>query len=168
TVSVGQVIARMTTVTNGTSATTPAAPAPEAAPSDGDAGAASQAPAALPADAKISPVAARIAAVEGIDLAGVRGSGPGGRITKADVLATAANGGPATATPPAPPPAAAPATGGTPQPLRGGAGMLARYMDESRSIPTATSFRTITVSAMDSRRKELKAAEKRVSFTHLI
>ena len=105
TVSVGQVIARMTTATNGASAATPAAPAPEAASGDGNA--ASQAPAALPADAKISPVAARIAAVEGIDLAGVRGSGPGGRITKADVLATAANGGPATAAP-----AAAPATGG--------------------------------------------------------
>ena len=167
TVSVGQVIARMTTATNGASAATPAAPAPEAAPADGDAGAASQAPAALPADAKISPVAARIAAVEGIDLAGVRGSGPGGRITKADVLATATNGGPATA-PPAPAPAAAPAAGGTPQPLRGGAGMLARYMDESRSIPTATSFRTITVTTMDGRRKQLKDAGLRVSFTHLI
>ena len=156
----------MTTATNGASAATPAAPAPEAAPADGDAGAASQVPAALPADAKISPVAARIAAVEGIDLAGVRGSGPGGRITKADVLATATNGGPATA--PAPAPAAAPAAGGTPQPLRGGAGMLARYMDESRSIPTATSFRTITVTTMDGRRKQLKDAGLRVSFTHLI
>ncbi len=96
----------------------------------------------------------------------MRGSGPGGRITKADVLATAANGGPATA--PAPAAAAAPATGGTPQPLRGGAGMLARYMDESRSIPTATSFRTITVTTMDGRRKQLKDAGLRVSFTHLI
>src|SRR6478735_2365568 len=122
----------MTTATNGAAAATPAAPAPETAPGDGDGDGASP---TLPADAKISPVAARIAAVEGIDLAGVRGSGPGGRITKADVLATAANGGPATATPPAPAPAAAPATGGTPQPLRGAAGMLARYMDESRSIP---------------------------------
>ena len=35
-------------------------------------------------------------------------------------------------------------------------------------MPTATSFRTITVSALDARRSELKAAEKRVSFTHLI
>ena len=46
--------------------------------------------------------------------------------------------------------------------------MLARYMDESRSIPTATSFRTITVTAMDARRKQLKAAGQKVSFTHLI
>ena len=41
-------------------------------------------------------------------------------------------------------------------------------MDESRSIPTATSFRTLTVTMMDGRRKELKAAGQRVSFTHLI
>ena len=46
--------------------------------------------------------------------------------------------------------------------------MLARYMDESRSIPTATSFRTITVTAMDARRKQLKDAGQKVSFTHLI
>ena len=45
---------------------------------------------------------------------------------------------------------------------------LARYMDQSRSIPTATSFRTITVSTLDARRRELKAAGHRVSFTHLI
>ncbi len=46
--------------------------------------------------------------------------------------------------------------------------MLARYMDESRAIPTATSFRTITVTAMDGRRKQLKEAGQKVSFTHLI
>ena len=46
--------------------------------------------------------------------------------------------------------------------------MLARYMDESRSIPTATSFRTLTVTTLDARRKELKEAGRRVSFTHLI
>ena len=36
--------------------------------------------------------------------------------------------------------------------------MLARYMDESRSVPTATSFRTITVTTLDARRKQLKEA----------
>ena len=46
--------------------------------------------------------------------------------------------------------------------------MLARYMDESRSIPTATSFRTLTVTMLDGRRRELKAAGRKVSFTHLI
>ena len=41
-------------------------------------------------------------------------------------------------------------------------------MDESRSIPTATSFRTMTVTVLDERRKQLKNAGYRVSFTHLI
>ena len=41
-------------------------------------------------------------------------------------------------------------------------------MDESRSIPTATSFRTLTVSTLDARRKQLKDAGQKVSFTHLI
>ncbi len=54
------------------------------------------------------------------------------------------------------------------QPIRGAAAMLAKYMDESRSIPTATSFRTITVTQMDGRRKQLKEAGQKVSFTHLI
>src|SRR5690349_17443732 len=46
--------------------------------------------------------------------------------------------------------------------------MLARYMDESRAVPTATSFHTLTVTTLDDRRKQLKAAGQRVSFTHLI
>ncbi len=88
----------------------------------------------------------------------MEGSGPAGRVTKADVLAAAeGNGGAAAAVAPA----------GAVE-LKGGAAILARYMDESRSIPTATSFRTLTVTVMDARRKELKAAGRKVSFTHLI
>jgi 2-oxoglutarate dehydrogenase E1 component len=106
---------------------------------------------------RVSPVAARVAASEGVDLGGVAGSGPGGRIVKADVLSAAAS---------------ARANGQSPEPqrqlLKGGAAMLARYMDESRSIPTATSFRTMTVTVLDGRRRELKAAGRKVSFTHLI
>ncbi|MEA2301883.1 MAG: 2-oxoglutarate dehydrogenase component, partial [Solirubrobacteraceae bacterium] len=64
--------------------------------------------------------------------------------------------------------APAPAPGATATPLRGAAAQLARYMDESRSVPTATSFRTLTVTVLDGRRAELKAAGRRVSFTHLI
>ena len=41
-------------------------------------------------------------------------------------------------------------------------------MEQSRSIPTATSFRTLTVTVLDARRRELKGAGRRVSFTHLI
>ena len=41
-------------------------------------------------------------------------------------------------------------------------------MNDSRSIPTATSFRTLPVDVLDARRKELKASGKKLSFTHLI
>ena len=41
--------------------------------------------------------------------------------------------------------------------------MLARYMDESRAIPTATSFRTLAVTTLDGRRKQLKEAGQQAS-----
>jgi 2-oxoglutarate dehydrogenase E1 component len=153
TVTVGQVIARM--MSGATSASADGA-APAATPATGAPSSPSASP-AVPADTRISPVAARVAAAEGVDVSGVQGSGPGGRILKDDVFA-AKNGNGA-----APAKAAAGATQ-----LKGAAAMLARYMDESRQIPTATSFRTMTVTQMDGRRKQLKAAGEKVSFTHLI
>ncbi len=147
TVTVGQVIARMRVGAG------QAPSAPAATPSAPAAATGAPAGAATPDGMKVSPVAARVAAAEGVNLAAVTGSGPGGRVTKADVLA-AGDGSAASAA--------------TASPLRGGAAMLAKYMDESRSIPTATSFRTITVTQMDGRRKQLKDAGQKVSFTHLI
>ena len=51
-------------------------------------------------------------------------------------------------------------------------GVLAEAMNESRSIPTATSFRTVPVDVIDAKRKALNGAlEERgmkISFTHLI
>ncbi|HWI22398.1 MAG TPA: 2-oxo acid dehydrogenase subunit E2, partial [Baekduia sp.] len=105
-----------------------------------------------------TPVASRVAAAEGIDLAQVAGTGTGGKITKEDVLS--AGTAPASA-------GTAPAAGQRTD-LRGGAAMLAQYMDESLKIPTATSFRTLTVTTMDGRRQQLKDAGQKVSFTHLI
>jgi 2-oxoglutarate dehydrogenase E1 component len=148
TVTVGQVIARIA-LGDGAAAPAPeaAAPAPSAASS-----------AQPPAGTKVSPVAARAAAAEGVDLGAVSGSGPAGRITKSDVLSAASGNG-----------AVAPAaTEASSKPMRGSAAALARYMDESRSIPTATSFRTLTVTTLDGRRKELKEGPRKVSFTHLI
>jgi len=174
TVTVGQVIARISvngasaesngevgaSETNGSTATAPEAqPAPQTAPAD-----------SAPATAdgvKASPVAARAAAVEGVDLAEVSGSGPAGRITKSDVLSAATGDGAgvrASATNGATTTIGAPGV----QLLKGGAAALARYMEQSRSIPTATSFRTLTVTVLDARRRELKAAGHKVSFTHLI
>ena len=78
----------------------PKAAAPAAAPSP------TPAPQAAKGDRiKASPLARRIAADKGIDLASVQGSGPGGRVVKADLEAAPA-GAPKAA--PAPAPAAAP------------------------------------------------------------
>ena len=159
TVTVGQLIARISVNAAAPSPETSQLPASQQSErASTDDGAATTAPEGT----KVSPVAARAAAVEGVDLAEVSGSGPAGRITKADVLSAAAGDGAATNG------AGATATGPASQPLKGGAAALARYMEESRSIPTATSFRTLTVTVLDARRRELKAAGRKVSFTHLI
>ncbi len=182
TVTVGQVIGRMTTETSGERAPAArgdghasdapeappdAAPGPPAAAAEAAPDAAEVAPAppkaapAAPEPHNVSPIARRIAAQQGIDLSRVEGSARGGRITKADVLAAAGDGHGAVTTSPS---EAAPHA----QPLRGGAAVLARYMDESRSVPTATSFRTLPVAVLEQRRSQLKDAGRRVSFTHLI
>ncbi len=104
-----------------------------------------------------TPVAARIASAHGVNLDNVPGSGPRGRVTKADVMsALEGNGAPA------------PSAKGSTKPIRGPAATLVKFMNESRSIPTATSFRTVPVDALDTRRKALKAAGKKLSFTHLV
>jgi multifunctional 2-oxoglutarate metabolism enzyme len=186
TVTVGQVIARIAagdTASNGQTSQ-PANPQPATTeqlqgtsdgapttPADGAPTTPADGAPTTPADGtKVSPVAARAAAVEGVDLAAVSGSGPAGRITKSDVLSAASRG----AVAPAGKGAGAAAANGAHTadagalPLRGGAAALVRYMEDSRSIPTATSFRTLTVSVLDARRRELKAAGRKVSFTHLI
>src|SRR5213595_3268822 len=57
-------------------------------------------------------------------------------------------------------------------PLTGPAARLAQNMTDSLSVPTATSFREITVDVLDARGRELNAqlaaAGKKVSYTHLI
>ena len=114
-------------------------------------------------DVKATPVARRVAEATGVDLASVRGSGPGSKVTKEDVIAAvdgSGNGG------------AAPAASGEAKQLRGPAAMLAKAMDESRAVPTATSFRTIAVDTLDAKRKAINVVLKerglKVSFTHLV
>ncbi len=152
TVTVGQVVARMEVgAGNGKPAAVAPPQASDSAP-NGNVTRAAGGTGAAAADADATPVARRAAAAEGIDLGKVTGTGPRGRITKQDVLQGES----------------APPSNAETKPLRGGAATLARYMDESRSIPTATSFRTLTVTTLDGRRKQLKAAGEKVSFTHLI
>ena len=90
------------------------APAPAAAPAPAPAAtpaAAAPAPTPAPAQAqaasgdrvKASPLAKRIAAEKGVDLAGVAGSGPNGRIVKADVEGAKPGAAPVAAAPAAAP-----------------------------------------------------------------
>jgi 2-oxoglutarate decarboxylase len=125
----------------------------------------------------VSPVARRAAAALGVPLAAIRGTGPDGRIVKDDVLEAARRDGADGAAEAAErqssartngTASSAPAAAGDATALKGAAAMLARYMDESREIPTATSLRTFTVTVLDAARRRLKDAGHRVSFTHLI
>jgi 2-oxoglutarate decarboxylase len=181
TVSVGSVLAEIdTTKTNGR-ATAKAAPAP----STTNGGVAAPRPPsatgeALPAEATRSgetladQPARRMARRLDVDLARVRGSGPNGLILRADVIAQAEGAkrrlpvdGAASAAPVIP-------AGAAVTPLKGPAAALAAYMEQSLSIPTATSFRALAVDVLDARRKELNGAIKaagrseKVSFTHVV
>ena len=86
----------------------PAKPAESEHDAQAPAPTASRAPETAPADRrmKVSPVARKLAAEHGLALDSVTGTGPGGRIVKADVLgALEAHGPPApTSTPPGPAP----------------------------------------------------------------
>ncbi|HVW46477.1 MAG TPA: 2-oxo acid dehydrogenase subunit E2, partial [Solirubrobacterales bacterium] len=117
------------------------------------------------ADVRATPIARRIAAAQGVDLGSVTPTGLGGKVTKEDVLGGgngSGNGARAAAAP----------TAGEEKQLRGPAAMLAKAMDESRSVPTATSFRTIAVDTLDAKRKAINAQLKerglKTSFTHLV
>ncbi|HEX7293963.1 MAG TPA: 2-oxo acid dehydrogenase subunit E2, partial [Solirubrobacterales bacterium] len=179
-VPVGAVLAEMEPGENGASAAGQGAPAagPDAAVEEpaggGSAPVLDPSTSTPPAEGRIAgdanggdgvratPVARRVAGELGVDLNAVNGSGPGAKVTKEDVLAAAEGNGAA--------PAAVSA--GEAKPLRGPAAMLAQAMDESRAVPTATSFRTVAVDTLDAKRKALNGALKergmKVSFTHLV
>jgi pyruvate dehydrogenase E2 component (dihydrolipoamide acetyltransferase) len=93
-------------------------PAAPPAPNGAAAAQSSAAQAEGSARVKASPLARRIARLRGIDLSSVTGTGPGGRIVKADVAGDAGEptlrGAPATGTGAAPPAAAAPPGPATP------------------------------------------------------
>jgi 2-oxoglutarate decarboxylase len=114
------------------------------------------------ADVKATPIARRVAEAQGISLSGLTPTGLGGKVTKDDVL----NGGNGSNG------SAAAVSAGEEKALRGPAAMLAKAMDESRAVPTATSFRTIAVDTLDAKRKAINAQLKerglKTSFTHLV
>jgi 2-oxoglutarate decarboxylase len=131
--------------------------APEPAPINGDGNGHSNG-----ADVKATPIARRMAQEQGIDLGSVTPSGFGGKVTKDDVL----HGGDGSGN------GAVAAVAGEEKQLRGPAAMLAKAMDESLEVPTATSFRTIAVDTLDAKRRAINGALKdrglKTSFTHLV
>ncbi|HEV7363927.1 MAG TPA: 2-oxo acid dehydrogenase subunit E2, partial [Solirubrobacteraceae bacterium] len=135
----------------------PAAPAPSAPT-------APPAPPPAPGErVKASPIARRIARDRGVDLGGLRGSGPGGRIVKADVeAAVTPDGGPTVApaeTPPAPPGDLTTAKGEVRvQELTRTQQVIARRMAEAKAtVPEFTLEAEIDMDAAVRAREELKA-----------
>jgi pyruvate dehydrogenase E2 component (dihydrolipoamide acetyltransferase) len=196
TLPIGSVIARLDADGDGggaaASAAPPAAAAEPAASTPPPAPAAAPAPPAAPAApaptptaggrVKASPIARRIARERGLDLHAIAGSGPGGRIVKADVehaepgaAAPAppapapetaarepeATPAPAAAPAPAPPPPATAGTGKgevTVQELTRTQQLIARRMAESKAtVPEFTLTSEIDMEACVALRAELKA-----------
>ena len=130
--------------------------------------AAGDGPTARPAEATggppATPVARRLAAASGVDLGAVTGTGPAGMITKQDVAGSPSGNGAAKAAP----------AGDEGQLLKGPSAVLAQYMDDSLKVPTATSFRTLSVAVLDAQRRQINGdlaaagRKEKLSFTHLI
>ena len=115
-----------------------------------------------------SPVARRIARERGVDLASLPGSGPGGRIVKADVEAasSSAMGATGAGAPPSSGPPAPEAPGGesgrgavtSTEPTRAQA-LVARRMAESRAtVPSFTLESTVDMTTAVALRAEMKEA----------
>ena len=166
-----------------------AEPAPAAAQAEPAPAAAPEEPVRSPSPAgdggtrvKASPIARRLASEQGVDLSALRGSGPGGRIVRADVEA-AAGGAPAEApapaapsepaapsAPEAPPAPAPPAEAPSPATARGEVTVvelsrtqqtIARRMAESRAtVPDFTLHADVDMDQAWRARESLKAAAR--------
>jgi pyruvate dehydrogenase E2 component (dihydrolipoamide acetyltransferase) len=118
---------------------------------------------------KASPVARRLAGELGVDLASLSGSGPGGRVVKADVEAAAQSAAaqPAAAAPAAPTAASGPASGGSGKgeativELTSIQKTIARRMAESRATVPDIQIRTeVDVTDLLALRAQMKAARE--------
>ncbi|MGI8632766.1 MAG: multifunctional oxoglutarate decarboxylase/oxoglutarate dehydrogenase thiamine pyrophosphate-binding subunit/dihydrolipoyllysine-residue succinyltransferase subunit [Solirubrobacterales bacterium] len=112
-----------------------------------------------------TPVAKRVAEENDIDLSSIDGTGRGGKITKADVLAAADGDGGGSSK-------SSSNGDGDAQRLKGPAARITSAMEESLEVPTATSMRELAVDTLDAKRSALNPALKKmgmkVSFTHLV
>lgn len=93
----------------------------------------------------ISPLARKMAEEHGLDPATIRGSGPGGRIVKRDILAAAEGGGAATATPSVPTPSAIQV------PVTPSVGAVGGTGGESKTIPLSNMRKTIARRLVESK-----------------
>jgi pyruvate dehydrogenase E2 component (dihydrolipoamide acetyltransferase) len=127
---------------------------------------------------RASPLAKRMAREEGLDLAGVQGSGPSGRIVKRDVEAAIGQAGQAAAVAraPAPAPVGRPAPGPTfgrrePEvlPISGMRKIISQRMAEVKpGVPHFYVTVDIEMEEAAKLREQAKAAEVKVSFNDLI
>ncbi len=124
------------------------------------------------AEAIATPQARRAARKLQLDIGRIKGSGPGGLVMRGDVASQRIDepGGIQPAPQPLPPLGA----NAKITQLKGPPAALIGYMEQSLAIPTATSFRTLTVDVLERRRKQVNAELKnagrteKISFTHLI
>jgi pyruvate dehydrogenase E2 component (dihydrolipoamide acetyltransferase) len=102
-------------------------------------------------------VARKLAAQQGVDLAKVQGTGPGGRVLRQDIAKVAGNGLP-------------PAAGGSVQPLSTLRRALASNMERSNAIPSAVIHELVSVEELVALRQALnrgrggEGQEPRLSF----
>jgi pyruvate dehydrogenase E2 component (dihydrolipoamide acetyltransferase) len=132
-------------------------------------------PAADDGRLRASPLAKRMAREEGLDLAGVQGSGPSGRIVKRDVEAAMGQGGQAVAAAPAArqaPPAYVPQFGRREPEVVGISGMrkiIAQRMAEVKpGVPHFYVTVDVDMEEAVKVREQAKAAEVKISINDLI
>ena len=114
-----------------------------------------------PAGRAVSPRAARRAVQEGVDLRAVRGTGKGGRIREADVLAAKRGGGAALAAAPAPAAPVVPPIPGRDEKITTLRGAVADRMHRSKTITAPVTLTSrVDAGALVQLREGLKAKAK--------
>jgi 2-oxoisovalerate dehydrogenase E2 component (dihydrolipoyl transacylase) len=105
---------------------------------------------------RASPPVRKLARERGLDLAAIQGTGPGGRITREDVLRAAPNGGAEAEAAPAAEAARVPPGEEVRIPMRGVRRMIAEKMTRAwTEIPHVTTFHQVDATWVDGLRREL-------------
>jgi pyruvate dehydrogenase E2 component (dihydrolipoamide acetyltransferase) len=135
-----------------------AAPEPEAATQaapEGEQDGAGPVPTA-PSDVRASPLARRLAAEMGVDIASLKGTGPGGRIVKEDVIAAAGDKAPTQQKRPAPAPRPEGPDVEVIEPTRMQATIARRMTESKATVPEFSVTVEVRVDLAVSMRQQLK------------